>query len=138
MRRGLVGATLVVPLLVGACDRAEDVIGDVRDDLDGAVRAVSEALADAGASIEDATRPMLDDIGAELEDIEAEVRAAADLTGERARDAYEALAARAAELREDAGRAGDEAEAEAQRAWQRVQEALADLEARIRDAVGEL
>ena len=68
-------------------------------------------------------RPFFEDVRSRVGDIGSDVEAAADLTGDRAREAYEDLERRASELRADVESRSDEVEVEAREAWERLRSA---------------
>jgi chromosome segregation ATPase len=125
-------------LATGACDRADEIGGEVQDAVRQGVDATREALNDAGDAISGATRATYEQVRSGLDELQADLSDAADQTGEQARRAYQDLLAKAEDLRQQADEATGRAKAEAQDAWESIQAALEDLETRIRGAVDDL
>jgi chromosome segregation ATPase len=137
-----IGASMVVVvglmLTAGACDRADEIGGQVQDTVRQGVDAAQEALNDAGDAISGATRATYEQVRSGVEELQADLSDAADQTGAQARQTYQDLLAKAEDLRQQADEATGEAKAEAQDAWRSIQAALEDLETRIRGAVDDL
>jgi chromosome segregation ATPase len=137
-----IGASMVVVvglmLTTGACDRADEIGGQVQDTVGQGVDAAREALNDAGDAISGATRATYEQVRSGVEELQADLTDAADQTGAQARQTYQDLLAKAEDLRQQADEATGEAKAEAQDAWRSIQAALEDLETRIRGAVDDL
>jgi chromosome segregation ATPase len=137
-----IGASMVVVvglmLATGACDRADEIGGQVQDTVRQGVDGAREALNDAGDAISGATRATYEQVRSGVEELQADLTDAADQTGAQARQTYQDLLAKAEDLRQQADEATGEAKAEAQDAWRSIQAALEDLETRIRGAVDDL
>jgi hypothetical protein len=140
VRRMSASVLLVVGLMLatGACDRADEIGGQVQDTVRQGVDAAREALNDAGDAISGATRATYEQVSSGVEELQADLTAAADQTGAQARQTYQDLLVKAEDLRRQADEASGEAKAEAHDAWVSIQEALKDLETRIRGAVDDL
>jgi hypothetical protein len=125
--------TLGVVLLVVAlasCDRARDAQEQIQEGVDAA----KEAVADAADAVGRATRSTYEQVASGVNELQADLSAAANEAGDQAQQTYQDLLQRAEDLRAQADAAGEHATADAQQAWQAVSDALAELEADIRDA----
>ena len=140
MRRIGASVLLAVGLMLatGACDRADEIGGQVQDTVRQGVDAAREALNDAGDAITGATRATYEQVSSGVEELQADLTDAADQTGAQARQTYQDLLVKAEDLRRQADEASGEAKAEAHDAWVSIQEALRDLESRIQGAVDDL
>jgi hypothetical protein len=140
VRRMSASVLLVVGLMLttGACDRADEIGGQVQDTVRQGVDAAREALNDAGDAISGATRATYEQVSSGVEELQADLTKAADQTGAQARQTYQDLLVRAEDLRRQADEASGEAKAEAHDAWVSIEEALKDLESRIQGAVDDL
>jgi uncharacterized coiled-coil DUF342 family protein len=69
-----------------------------------------------------------------VNELQADLSAAANEAGDQAQQTYQDLLRRAEDLRAQADAAGEQASDEARQAWQAVSDALAELETEIRDA----
>ena len=140
MRRIGASVLLAVGLMLatGACDRADEIGGQVQDTVRQGVDAAREALNDAGDAITGATRATYEQVSSGVEELQADLTDAADQTGAQARQTYQDLLVKAEDLRRLADEASGEAKAEAHDAWVSIQEALKDLESRIEGAVDDL
>ena len=123
-------AVILLVLVLAACDRA----GDVQSEIQQGVDAAKEAVADAAHAVDGATRSTYQQVSSGVNELQADLGAAANEAGDRAQQTYDDLLRRAEDLRAQADAAGEHASDEAQHAWQAVSDALAELEAKIRDA----
>jgi hypothetical protein len=140
MRRIGMPLVIAVGLTLGtsACEQADQIGGQIQDEVAQGVDAAQQALADAGDAISGATRSAYEQVRSGIEELQADLADAADQTGDQARETYQDLLVKAEALRQEADAASGEAKAEAHDAWVSIQEALKDLESRIEGAVDDL
>jgi polyhydroxyalkanoate synthesis regulator phasin len=131
-------ATLLLALALASCREANDLGAQIRETVEQGVDRASEVLANADEAISGATRSAFERIRSGVEGLQSDIRGAGDLTGDRAREAYQDLLRRAQDLREQAESASGEARAEARAAWERVRAVLEELERDLRNAVEDL
>ena len=123
-------ALVLLVVLLAACDRA----GDAQEQIQQGVDAAKEAVADAADAVGGETRSTYEQVANGVDELQADLSAAANEADDQAQQTYQDLLRRAEDLKAQAEAAGEHASAEARQAWQAVSDALAAVEAEIREA----